>query len=257
MTPEPAKFVWYELMTSDPGAAARFYASVVGWTAADSGMPGPPYTILSAGSTRVGGLLAIPEEVRAAGPRPMWMGYLAVPDVDAHAARVREAGGSVHRPAADIPGVGRFAVVADPHGAAFVLFKGASSEQPAPAEMGAPGHVGWRELHAGNVGEAFAFYSGLFGWTKGEALDMGAMGTYQTFATGGAPVGGMMTKTPDVPRPFWLFYFSVDALDAAVARVESAGGRLLLQPMQVPGGGWIAQGFDPQGAMFALLAAKR
>jgi uncharacterized protein len=70
----------------------------------------------------VGGLMPIPEDARAAGARPRWMGYIAVDDVDVYAARVNAVGGSVHRAPRDIPGVGRFAVVADPHGAGFMLF---------------------------------------------------------------------------------------------------------------------------------------
>jgi hypothetical protein len=54
---------------------------------------------------------------------------------------------------------------------------------------GTPGHVGWHELHADNLESSFAFYADLFGWTKAEAVDMGPMGIYQTFATDGAPCG--------------------------------------------------------------------
>jgi predicted enzyme related to lactoylglutathione lyase len=112
-------------------------------------------------------------------------------------------------------------------------------------------------LHACDGASAFAFYAGLFGWTKAEAVDMGAMGIYQTFATGGAPIGGMMTKTPQTPAPFWLYYFNVEAVDAAMARVKDAGGQIIHGPMQVPGGSWIAHCLDPQGAIFALVGSKR
>ena len=120
-----------------------------------------------------------------------------------------------------------------------------------------PGHVGWRELHAGDGVRAFAFYASLFGWTKGEAIDMGPMGIYQTFAIDGVPTGGMMTKTPQTPAPFWLFYVNVDALDAAVLRVERGGGQVVAGPHPVPMGRWIAHCTDPQGAIFAMLAPRR
>ncbi len=178
-------------------------------------------------------------------------------DVDAYVARVKAAGGAVRRSAADIPGVGRFAVVADPQGAVFILFKGTSDQAPAPAAAGTPGHVGWHELYAGNLDAAWAFYSGLFGWTKADAMDMGPMGIYQIFATGGAPVGGMMTKPPEIPVPCWGYYFNVDAADAAVARVKAGGGTVANGPVEVPGGSWIVQCIDPQGAFFAMVAPKR
>ena len=128
---------------------------------------------------------------------------------------------------------------------------------PTVPTPGTPGQIGWHELHAGNGAEAFAFYSKLFDWTKTEALDMGPMGSYQMFATGGVPVGGMMTKMAQTPHPHWLYYFNVDAADAVEARVKKAGGKVLRGPDQVPGGHWIVQCLDPQGAMFAMVSMKR
>jgi len=115
----------------------------------------------------------------------------------------------------------------------------------------------WVDTNQPDPASAARFYSGLFGWKKAEAIDMGKMGVYQTFATGGGAVGGIMTKMPEVPWAFWLYYFNVETLDAALARVKSASGKILLEPVQVPTGQWIAQCADPQGAMFGLLAQKR
>jgi len=251
------KFIWYDVMSNDTKASRAFYAKALGWSAREAGMGNGPYTLFSADVVDVGGLIAISDEARKRGVPPCWNGYIAVDDVDDYAARVKKAGGQVHRPPEDIPGVGRFAVVADPHGAVFIIMKGNSAEGPPEPAPGAPGHVGWRELQAGDGKAAFAFYSDLFGWKKENAIDMGKMGVYQTFSTGGAAVGGIMTKVPEAPGPFWLYYFNVEAIDAAVARVRKAGGKIGLEPTQVPTGQWIAQAFDPQGAMFGLLAPKR
>jgi len=247
------QFVWCELMTTDIASATRFYRAVVGWGARDSGLPDHDYTILSAGETAVAGLMGMPQSVRDAGVGPGWVGYIAVDDVDAIAVRVKAAGGVIHRAAGDIPTVGRFAVVGDPQGAVFVLFKSFDPGQVPAAAGGAPGHVGWHELHAADHEKAFAFYADLFGWTKADALDMGPMGIYQIFATGGAPAGGMMTRGEAFPRPAWLHYFTVDDIPAAVARVKAAGGQLFTRPLEVSGGMWIVRGRDPQDAMFALV----
>jgi predicted enzyme related to lactoylglutathione lyase len=88
-------------------------------------------------------------------------------------------------------------------------------------------------------------------------MDMGPMGMYQLFAIGGVPVGGMMTRPPEIPAPFWLYYFNVEAIDAAVKRATDAGGKLVMGPMEVPGGSWIAQCLDPQGVIFAMVAPVR
>lgn len=258
-SPSQGRFIWHELMTGDPEAATEFYRAVIGWDARDAGVGGMSYTLLSAGGRDVAGLMALPAEAAAAGARPGWLGYVAVDDVDAMAARLRQQGGAVHRAPEDIPGIGRFAVVADPQGAVFALFQGAGDgEPPPPVPMGTPGHVGWNELMAADGAAAFDFYSGLFGWSKAEAHDMGPMGIYQLFGTpDGLPIGGMMTKPAEVPQPAWGFYFATDAIDAAADRVKASGGQVLNGPAEVPGGAWILQCLDPQGAFFALVAFGR
>jgi predicted enzyme related to lactoylglutathione lyase len=167
---------------------------------------------------------------------------------------VAASGGAIHHEPENIPAIGRFAVVADPQGAVFCLFKPLNGMTP-PAPGATPGRVGWHELHTTDREGAFAFYADLFGWTKTEAMDMGAMGVYQLFAAGGAPIGGMMTKPPDVPVSFWNYYFQVDGIGAAMERLKAGGGRVTNGPMEVPGGNWIVQGLDPQGAMFSLVSA--
>jgi predicted enzyme related to lactoylglutathione lyase len=251
------RFVWYELMTTDTEGAEKFYRRVVGWDARDAGMAAVSYTLFSAGGADVAGLMAIPQRARDAGARPGWIGYVAVEDVDACAAQVAREGGSVHRPPDDIPGVGRFAIVADPQGATLALFRCAAQSNQQPVAAGTPGHAGWRELLASDWQRAFAFYAGLFGWTKAEPFDMGSLGIYQLFAAGGETIGGMMTRPETVPAPFWLYYFNVDGIDAAKDRVRAGGGQIINGPHEVPGGSWIVQCLDPQGAMFALVAPRR
>lgn len=257
MSNSTGRFVWYELMTTDSKAAEGFYRDVVGWGARDASMPNMSYTLFSVDEDAVAGSMALPQEACDAGARPGWIGYVAVDDVDARAAQVARAGGSVHRPPDDIPSVGRFAVVADPQGATLALFKAANGDGPPSAAPGTPGHAGWRELMAAEWQAAFDFYADLFGWTKAEPFDMGPMGIYQLFAQGGETIGGMMTKPEAVPAPIWRYYFNVEGIDAAKARVEAGGGQVLHGPVEVPGGSWIVQSLDPQGAMFGLLAPRR
>jgi predicted enzyme related to lactoylglutathione lyase len=259
MSETHGKFIWCELMTPDTKGAIDFYSKVVGWTTTSMTVEGqPPYTIFQASGAGVGGLMAFPAELEGTGIPPNWTGYVAVDDVDKSARDFAANGGSVRRPPEDIPTVGRFAVVADPHGAVICIMTPAPMENPPPeAAAGAPGQVGWRELYAGNGEEALAFYTKVFGWSKDHDVDMGPMGAYHIFAEHGTPVGGMMTKPPAVPMPAWAYYFNVPAIDSAIERVKAGGGNVLNGPVEVPGGSWIIQATDPQGAFFCLVAPAR
>ncbi len=246
-------FVWHDLATTDVAGAKAFYQSVVGWSAED--VPALHYTMLKMGDVPAGGMMELPEHLRALRVPPHWSGYIGVDDVDAGAERLKAAGGELKRPPEDIPGVGRFAVVADPAGAVFYLFKGSSDAVPDVPPM-AKGHVGWHELHTSDPAGALRFYTSLFGWSPSTAMDMGPMGTYQIFAYGGHDQGGMM-RAQDGMHSAWLMYFVVDGIDAALGRVQGGGGTIMHGPQEVPGGAWVIQCRDPQGAAFALVSGKR
>ncbi len=257
-------FIWYELLTTDPDAAVKFYNAVVGWTITDSGMPGDRYDICNAGKRGVAGIMEMPEHLREIKVPPHWGGYIHVDDVDAMADKVKAAGGAIHRGPDDIPHVGRFAVAADPQGGTFTLFKPAPmrSETTAMPPHDAIGMVNWHELVTTEWPAAWNFYSGLFGWTKAESIDMGPNGTYEMFSTNDLPSTGAMMNAPEAMRPhmrgpFWTYYFVVDEINAAKGRVEAEGGAVTMGPHQVPGGSWILHGTDPQGAHFALVATPQ
>ena len=109
------KFGWYELMTSDTKAAGKFYSDVVGWTTREMPSGDMPYTTFNLGDVGIAGMLNIPGHTA-------WIGYIAVDDVDAHIEKIVEAGGKLWKPATDVPGMLRFAVMSDPQGAAIVVF---------------------------------------------------------------------------------------------------------------------------------------
>lgn len=248
-------FIWYELMTPDVDGAKAFYSAVVGWTLSEFEGSGMPYTIVSAGTQGIGGIMALP----AKDAPPAWFGYIGVGDTDAMARRIVDAGGRVLRAPDDIPQVGRFAVMADPGGAAFMLLTPLPRDDvPPKPDPGTTGTVGWHELYAGDgQAAAFAFYSKLFGWTTVEEMDMGDMGKYRIFAIDGAQAGGMMDKPPQMPVGAWGFYFNVDGIDAAIERITANGGKVSMGPQEVPGGSWIVQATDPQGVNFALVSPRR
>jgi len=89
-------------------------------------------------------------------------------------------------------------------------------------------------------------------------MDMGPMGTYRIFGVDDSRLGGIMTLPRDQPsQPAWLYYAETGDLDAALRRATTRGAKVLNGPMDVPGGGRIAQLQDPQGAAFALHQGAR
>lgn len=247
--------IWYELMTSDPDAAQTFYGAVLGWSFRDSGQSTMDYRQFTKDDQFVGGVMALPPGAAKMGMRPGWFFYVSVDDVDAAAARIVADGGAMHMPVIDIPGVGRFAFVADPHGANFYVMT-PTGEGPATSHRrDRIGHGGWHELHTTDAAAAFQFYSSHFGWGESGSFDMGAMRLYRLFDVGAVQAGGMMNDG-SLGAPAWLIYFTVDDIDAAAARVTAAGGRILFGPSAVPDGSWIVNAVDPQGGMFALVRVK-
>ena len=119
MDSEPAHgiFVWNELNSRNVEAAKSFYAAALGWTF--EAMPvegGDPYWTIKNGDARVGGIFPLTAPEFANAPAH-WLPYIAVDDIDARMAKITAAGGSVLRPAFDVPGVGRIGIVRDAEGA--------------------------------------------------------------------------------------------------------------------------------------------
>lgn len=245
-------FVWYELATTELDAAQSFYASVFAWAIEPSGMPGMDYRLAKVGDRQVAGLTPIMPMMDD--QLPSWRGYIGVDDVDVMAQRVTSAGGAVHYGPGDIPTVGRFAVCTDPQGAMFMIFKGAG-DPPPELRPETPGAIGWHELTTTDWEGAWRFYSGLFGWEKAIAVDMGPMGTYQTFSVNGAHAGGMMTSAEALPN--WVYYVTVDDIEAAKLRITEMGGSIQRGPHEVPGGAWIIVAVDPHGAPFAVSGQRK
>lgn len=253
------RFVWYDLMTPDAAAAIPFYTAVTGWGTQEWKPQdgGHTYTMWTANGTPLGGIMPPPPQ--AGKMPPHWLPYIGTPDTDATAKRAKEIGGRVLHEPMDIPTIGRFAVLADPQGAVFAVFTALTPMDS--GEEGKPklGQFSWHELIVPDHKAAFPFYADLFGWVLTEAMDMSAdMGpgsVYQMYGHNGVTLGGMFstanTQAASLP-PHWMLYVSVDNADRASERVVKHGGKILNGPMDVPGGGRIAQCMDPQGGAFAV-----
>ena len=255
-------FIWYELVTNNMEKAVAFYKNVVGWDIRDSGMPGITYMLFGKGASDVGGMMTWAGAGAPESP-PVWMGHIHTAKLDEELEAVAADGGTIVKPAQDIPGIGRFAVVMDPQAVKYLLFEPrGQGAPPSRLDQGAAGNVGWHELLTDDAVKAFDYYSRHYGWQKDFAHDMGPMGVYQTFRTD-QPLysGGMMNRKgpglpPDIP-PHWQFYFNVDDIEAAQGRIIDAGGTIVMPPMDVPGGSRILQALDDQGGHFALTQGPK
>ena len=254
MVDHHGRFVWYELLTTDITAARAFYASVIGWQAQDASTSDLAYNLFTAGTNPVSGLMELPVQALQMGATPRWVGYVGVNDVDATADRIKHLGGALYVPPTN-SNIGRIAVVADPQTATLALVEGLKLRPHETVEPDEPERVGWHELLAADGKMAFAFYRALFGWQEAEA-EVDPTSPYQLFCAGGQTIGGIFTKRAGEPVPFWLYYFSIGDLDAALEGVRTGGGRIFEGPVEVPGGSWIARCIDPQGAVFALQGKR-
>ena len=237
-------FCWYELRTTDVGAARRFYASVLEPGGAAQPCPGDRRC-----ERRLHGeITQLPERAAAQGAPSHWLGHIGVADVD-EAARRLVAHGAVQlgptRRAADRPAS---AILRDPLGAIVAL-----SERPfSDTTTG----IHWHELYSQDPEREAAIYGELFGLHKTQVLELGGeFGAYQMFRwdSAGPSRGGMLSiaRLPHV-HPQWLYYFGVQDLDGAVSRARAGGATLINGPLVIPGVRRIATFDDPQGASFAL-----
>ena len=243
------QYIWYELTTPDVDAAKAFYPRFTGWgtQAFDK-----DYTMWTTGGVPVAGIFRLTDEMRQQGVPPNWMPYVESSDVDETAAKATSLGGRVLHGPADIPNVGRFAVVQDPQSAAFGVYK---STNPSRAWDGTPvvGRFSWHELMTTDYPKAFEFYRALFGWEKMDEMDMGGGEMYSMYGKGGKMYGGMFNRPPEMAgmHPFWLIYIHVKDVGKAVDLATKAGATVRRPRMDIPGGTIAILG-DPQGAGFAL-----
>jgi predicted enzyme related to lactoylglutathione lyase len=244
------RFLWQELRSRDPDAAAGFYTRVMPWKSQPFA-PGIAYTVFvtDEGARMMAGVTRLGDEASATGSRPQWVGSIGSNDVDATVAQAVALGARVLQPAADMPNVGRIALLADPQGGLFGVYKPAQEPQAGEAPLGG---YSWHEFAAPDMEAGFDFYAALFGWQALNRMDMGPLGTYLIYGREGKQEGGMYRIAPGkAQHTGWLPYVSVKSADDAARAAVAAGGQIANGPMDVPGGR-IAQLLDPQGVMFAV-----
>lgn len=246
----PGKFVWFEHLSADIPKARKFYDALFGWHAESIPMGGQRYSMILNGdgttSEGIGGYRN-PE----VGIRSGWMSYISVADVDASHAAALAAGAQAVSAPSDFGPFGRGATLTDPTGAVFSIWKSAEGDRPDPAKT-PTGAWCWNELWTTDDARALAFYQTVFGYGH-DTMDMGPEGTYYLIKTGEVTRGGLMHSVrPDAPS-MWLPYVAVADCDATATRAKALGGKVLMQPSDIPNIGRYAIAEDTLGAAVAFI----
>ena len=250
------RFLWHELLTTDPNAAGRFFTTIADWKT-EAWDQNPDYVMFVAKTGPMAGLVRLGEQARSAGMRPHWLTYIGSPDARQTARQAVALGGRILKPLTEVPPVGKWVVLQDPQGAVFAAFT--PTQRPSSPETPvALGDFSWHELATSDWKAAFDFYRKLFGWQETSAMDMGPdLGMYQMYGRGGAPLGGIYNKTKQAPGPpAWLPYIRVADARLTPRATTKGGGQVINGPMEVPGGDWITMALDAQGGAFATHSVK-
>jgi predicted enzyme related to lactoylglutathione lyase len=249
----PGRFIWHELLTTHPDAAIAFYQKVVGWNIMAWDQD-PGYRMFTWNGAPMAGVMLLPDEARQSGAPSHWLSYVSVRDVDQTLMQAVRMGAMTYLEPMEIPTVGRLAVMGDPQGATFGIYEPVASGPAGDAP--ALGDFSWHELAADDWKTAWEFYHALFGWEYDTQFELGPWGTYWMFrrVAGSRTLGGMFTRPKEVPHAHWLPYIHVASAHRAAELAAKHAGRVVRGPLEVPGGDYVMQAMDPQGAVFAVHA---
>ncbi len=243
-------FVWYDMMTYDKEGSLDFYCDVVGYTRKPFGDTG--YTMLGVGESAMGGVEALPEEMKGQVP-PHWLGYISTSDLSETVPKIEAAGGTIMQQM-EVPSVGKIAIFADPQGAVAAAYQ--SEEDPGidpPFEQTA-GKVSWHDLATSDVEGAKVFYEAAFGWKVMSVMES-PTGPYHMWGDETRTWGGVYERPEHMPVSAWMYYIHVPKLSDAIEKTKAGGGALIMHT-KIPGDEVIAVVTDHQGAAIAFHATE-
>ncbi len=242
--PVSGRIVRHDLMSPDQKGAVRFYTELFGWRTTEIKVMGFTVVRLTHGEDVLGAIMPFDASL---GYPSHWIPYVSVASVDACCTSITMLGGEVCMGAMDIP-PGRFALANDPTKALFSPFTPRTPIAP-PAPR--PGVFRWDELITTDAGAAKSFYTSLFGWAGFEQPM--SSGEAYTLHDGKTPVAGIRKADAGATaRSRWLAFVAVDDADAAAARAEKLGGKIVAAPADFPGAGRRAVIADPSGGEVAV-----
>jgi len=249
---KPGEFCWIDLMAHDMDAAAKFYGSLLGWSAeAQETEGGHPYTIFKLGGKSVAGMGQMGEEMKSSGAPPLWNSYVSVTDLDAAVDKANSIGANVMMPPMQVMDAGSMAIISDPGGAMLSLWQ--PGNHVGAQRVNEIGCCCWNELATRNVAAAKQFYAELFGWEYDKNEE--SPSEYYIIKLNDRMAGGLivMDESWGEAPTYWGVYFTVADVDAACASVRTLGGNVMVDPFDAPPAGKIAVVSDDNGGPFSLI----
>ena len=248
------KVVWRDLLTNDPTGSQRFYGELFGWTFESPGIDlglgdKDAYTLIRHNGQLIGGMV----NTRALGRAEnvsQWITMISVSDINAAAASVTSGGGTILTQPTELQHRGWLAVAEDPTGAIFALIQTHDGD-PADRE---PAHNDflWDELWTGDVAGSTEFYSAVAGFEREDHDIDDTDRQYGVLTAGGTARAGIIENPFEDERPVWVNYIRVSDPAAITAKVESLGGRIIVDAQPRAIGGTVALVAGPSGAGVAL-----
>jgi predicted enzyme related to lactoylglutathione lyase len=254
----PGKVVWHDLITSKPAESRRFYEELFGWEFDGVGSvlgfgSNDAYMLIRNDGRLIGGMINA-NSLRRQGNQDIsqWVTLISVTDIDAAVSKLESAGGTVFTPPTNLQQRGQIAVVADSNDALFAMLQTRDGD-PADREPGLNDFL-WDELWTTDVAGATAFYASVVGYTYTDenSDDDDRDEDYRVFRQGGKLRAGVMLNPFADVQPVWVNYIRVEDPAAITARVESLGGRILVDAQPRDIGGVVAFIAGPSGAGIAL-----
>lgn len=255
------RFIWNELLTSEPDAAAAFYGAVLGWRFEDyplSRIGRYRLAFVAGDPVPVAGMLEWPAGEPGAG----WFSYMEVDDLDAAVETVAREGGRASAPRT-AEGVGEVAYATAPCGASFALVRPSSEvcphrsqEASAPATDGeaTTGRVVWNELSTHDIDRAQSFLAAVAGWSFREFPYARVERYFLATPSEGSPCAGLIEWPQGEDGAGWLVYFATTDVAATVAAATAVGGRG--EPIEIlPEIGRVSFVTDPTGTTIGLFEA--
>ena len=253
----PGKVVWHDLLTRTPAESRRFYEELFGWEFDGVGSilgigDDDAYSIIRNNGRMIGGMLDANQLQNNNEDISQWVTLISVTDINDAVAKFESQGGTIFTPPTHLAQRGQIAVVADSGGALVGLLQTKDGD-PADRDPEVNDFL-WDELWTTDVQVATDFYTSIVGYayTDENLDDDDREDDYRVLRHNNTPRAGVMINPfPDV-KPVWVNYIRVEDPAAITARVESLGGRILVDAQPRDIGGTVAFIAGPSGAGIAL-----